>query len=96
MCCVKAGCERYTLCSCDRSGRGDGSPAGSTESPVYPRAASHTPAQRERENKHVLEMIPGAQRCIVNTGDAARYCVNNICFTCVFYTTQSTMNDQVF
>lgn len=32
-----------TLCSCDRSGRGDESPGGSTATRAYQRAAYHTP-----------------------------------------------------
>ena len=38
-----------TLGSCDKSGKGDGNPTGSTGSPAYQRAASYTPGERERE-----------------------------------------------
>lgn len=58
VCSVGGSCERRTPCSCDRSGRGGGSPEGSTESPVYQTAASRTPAQEiQKEKQPVLEMI---------------------------------------
>lgn len=38
-----------TLCSCDRSGRGDESPEGSTASRAYLRAAYHTPERGEEK-----------------------------------------------
>lgn len=41
----------HTLCSCDRSGRGDESPEGSTASRAYQRAACHTPEREEKNTR---------------------------------------------
>lgn len=40
-----------TLCSCDRSGRGDGSPAGSTVRQAYQTAAYRTPKGRGNQGE---------------------------------------------
>ena len=53
VCCEGECCVWYTLCPCDRCGRGDESPEGSTASRAYQRAAYHTP-EREREGERQI------------------------------------------
>ena len=53
VCCAVGGCGWHTLCSCGRSGRGGGSPEGSTENPAYQTAVSRTPTQEQTERKMV-------------------------------------------